>query len=173
MRVVPILALAAGCAGSSFSKDDSGAVAGQLTGLSYASLAAAQPHPTLGAPPHVATVDQTVHCMAGGTAGLTGDFTGNLDASGTGTYSIAVMSTFTDCALGNGLVINGAPYLSTTGTLSFSQGTLTTGSVMYTGAFTAGGETCNVDFTIALAAAGPAPRALGSICGNVLDIRQH
>jgi hypothetical protein len=161
------LVVAAGCAGNGISKDDSSAVMAQLMTASFSAKAAATP-----AGPKIA-IDQTTSCFAGGSLAISGELDGDVDATGTGTDSLDLMTTFTDCNVGNGLVINGAPYLATTGTFAFAQGALSDGTVTYSGAFSTGSYTCNVSFTFQLAAAGPPPRMSGTICGHALDVRQH
>ena len=173
MRVVPVLALVAGCTGSSFSKDDSNAMMKQLAAISSTALDAAQP--PLDAPPPVAlSIDQTVACQGSGHSTIAGDLSGDVDQNGTGSYSLDLMTTFSDCNIGNGVVVSGAPYLSTTGMFTFDAGTLTGSHVTYTGAFTANGDTCNIDFTVTLASQGPrVPLATGAICGNAVQLAQH
>jgi hypothetical protein len=173
MRVLPILVLAAGCTGSSFSKDDSGATAIQLQQISYSVLSAAHASMPGTQPPVTVSLDQSVACVAGGSSTVSGDFASTVDATGTGSYSLDLMTTMTDCAIGNGVVINGAPYLATTGTLTFHGFALTSGVVTYSGAFTANADTCNVGLTVTLAEAGPAPRVTGTICGRAIELQQH
>ena len=151
MRWFPLLALAVGCTGSSFSKDDSTVVMGQLVIASATARVG-----MMGAN----SIDQTVACFGGGTAGVSGEFTQS---------SVDLMMTFADCNAGNGLVINGAPYLSLTGT--FTQ---TSSDIALGGALTVNGDTCNVDLRMTLASEGPAvPYANGSICGNSVTFRAH
>jgi hypothetical protein len=171
MRLLPILAFAAGCASNSFSKDDSGAVLNELMAVSNAALHSSAPQITAPNPP-VVSLDQAFSCAGGGTSALAGEFSGDVDATGTGAYSLDLMTTFADCAIGNGLVIGGAPYLATTGKLSFDHGALTGGFITYSGAFSAYGDTCNIDLTIATNF-GPFETATGSICRNAIDIRRH
>jgi hypothetical protein len=171
MRALPILALAAGCASNSFSKDDSGAVLNELMAVSYAALHSSTPQTAAPNPP-VVSLDQAFSCAGGGTSALAGEFSGDVDATGTGSYSLDLMTTFADCTIGNGLVIGGAPYLATTGKLSFDAGDLVSGSITYSGAFSAYGDTCNIDLTIATPF-GPFQRATGSICRNTIDVRWH
>jgi hypothetical protein len=172
MRLLPILALAAGCASNSFSKDDSGAVVQHLVTVSYSALHSAQPQAT-GTLPPVVSVDEAFACQGGGTSALAGGFSGDVDAAGTGSYSLDLMATFADCALGNGLVIAGAPYLATTGKLTFQTRELIRGSITYSGAFTANGDTCNIDVTLGFTSGAGVARATGSICGSAVDSSWH
>lgn len=144
MRWFPIVALVAGCTGSSFSKDDSNAVMTELIGVSATTRAGM---------PGATSIDQTIACAGGGTAGVSGEFSAS---------SFDLMTTFSDCNVGNGLVINGAPYLATTGTF-----TDTSFNLAFTGAVTANGDTCNIDFRVTQTGAS------GSICGNSVSFRAH
>ncbi|HEY1556476.1 MAG TPA: hypothetical protein VGF94_16690 [Kofleriaceae bacterium] len=169
MRPAVFLVLAAGCgASSTMGKDDSAAIAAQLGTLSAAALASAQDAlPSPGAPLST-SAEQSIACSAGGSAGVSGDLDGDFAADLTGTYSLDLMSTFADCVVGNGIVINGAPYLATTGTLSFRGGALVTGTITFSGALTAGNDTCNVDVMLHL----PGGAASGAVCGNALRVAQ-
>jgi hypothetical protein len=171
MRVLPILALAAGCASNSFSQDDSEAVVGQLLTVSTSTVTTAQPQ-AMSTPPPVISIDQAFACGGGGTSAVTGDASGDVDATGTGSYSLDLMTTFSDCVLNNGLVVSGAPYLATNGKFTFQGRGLSSGSITYSGAFTANGDTCHIDFTIMFIGQGP-PSATGSICGNAIDRTAH
>jgi len=155
-------------------RDDSSAVVAQLTSASAAVNSSVQT--SLGTneyPQAMISADQTLPCANGGSVAVAGDLSGDLDAGATGSYSLDLMTTFADCALGTGLVVNGAPYLTTTGTLSFQAGTLTAGAIAYSGAFTASGDTCNIDVTIKLAAgAHPTFSATGTVCGSTVKVNQ-
>jgi len=155
-------------------RDDSSAVVAQLSAASELAVASVQLSVPNDAPtPGMLSADKTVACASGGSVGIAGDLSGNFDTSATGSYSLDLMTTFTDCGLGNGLVINGAPYLTTTGTLSFQTAALTVGTVSYSGAFTANGDTCNIDVTLRLAGAPhPAINATGTVCGNAIKLGQ-
>jgi hypothetical protein len=173
MRALPILALAAGCTGNSFSKDDSRGMMYQLMMSSSATLDAAQPQ-TSQPPPVALSIDEMLACQAGGVLRISGDLSGDIDEAGTGSYSLDLMTTFADCDIGKGMIVSGAPYLSTTGMFTFDGGVLTDGHMTYSGAFTANGDTCNVDFTLTLAAEGPRfPFADGAICGNSTQFSAH
>ena len=173
MRWLPLVLLFGACAGNTLAQDDSNAVMGQLVAVSVTAMTAAQPHPNA-APPLVLSIDQTVACAAGGSAEVSGELSGDVDpATGTGTYSIDLMTTFSDCNVGNGMIVNGAPYLSTTGMFSFQSYALSGATITYSGAVTANGDTCNVD----LGVAGLGPRgvssATGTICGHAVRSAYH
>jgi len=173
MRLGPWLVLLAGCgAGSSPGKDDSAAIATQLATVSgIAFVTAQQSIPNDGPPPSTST-EKTVTCAGGGSAGLAGDLNSNVGAGGTGSYSLDLMTTFTDCNLGTGLVLNSAPYLSTTGTVSFLGGGLAAGTVTFSGAVAVGVDTCNIDVAVQLTSTpNRSPRTTGTICGYAVTAR--
>lgn len=173
MRFLPLVALLSACAGSTLGQDDSNAVMGQLVTMTVVATSAAAPHAET-TPPLVVSIDRTVTCPNGGAAEISGDLSGDIDATtGTGSYTVDLMTTFSECALGNGLVINGAPYLSTSGVLSFQGFGLTGANMSYSGAVTANGDTCHVD--LAMAGLGPTAvsTARGTICGNAVRAFRH
>jgi len=151
-------------------KDDSSAVVVQLASSSNAVSASVQDSlRTNEAPQAMVSADKTLPCAGGGSIAVAGDLTGDLDASATGSYQLDLMTTFTDCALGNGLVVNGAPYLTTTGTMTYRSGALTVAAISYSGAFTANGDTCNIDVTLSIA---PSFSASGVVCGSAVKLSQ-
>ena len=172
MRFFPLVILVAGCAGNAVGQEDSNAVLGQLVSLSYSATAVAQPRTDV-APQPLISLDRSLACQAGGSSAISGELTGDIDAAtGSGAYAVDLMTTFSDCNAGNGLVIAGAPYLPTEGTFSYTHGELSSETLSYSGALTANGEACNIDVT--LTASAPAGwTARGTICGNAVRASSH
>jgi hypothetical protein len=160
MRILSILALAS-CTSHSFSRDDATAMAVEMSQLSLVATHASTDT-------KVTSLDQVIPCDSG-SARIQGEVTGTVGPTGSGTRSVALTTTYTGCTIGDA-VIDGD--LAMTGMLTFDANRAS-GSVSFTGSFTASGQTCQSDFTVTVASAGPAPLLEGTICGTPLRITQH
>jgi hypothetical protein len=99
------------------------------------------------------TIAQTVPCSGGGTISVSGDFTGTLNSSGTGSVQEQIAATPANCSV-DGLVINGDPQVNVAGQINVSNGMIVfpvtgteTGGVTF-GPKPSGSCTFNVTFTL-------------------------
>lgn len=149
MHRLGLLVFATGCM-AQFTQEDAQAFANVLDASTASGLNGNTPLLPLVPPPF----DSTVACSEGGRSGAAGDITGSLNQFGNGSLYAGFVATFTDCQE-NGVVFNGDPYLSATGSMSFSNGQMTSGSLSFGGAFRwdeAGGSGgCNVNLSLILA----------------------
>jgi hypothetical protein len=67
------------------------------------------------------TLAQTVSCSGGGTIAVSGDITGTLNNSGTGSVQEQIAATPANCSV-DGLVINGDPQVDVAGQINISNG---------------------------------------------------
>ncbi len=67
-------------------------------------------------------VTARTNCTAGGRIEVNGSLTGNIDETGSGVLLLQVLETITDWRCIGGFVINGDPYLSVAGSMSFQGG---------------------------------------------------
>ena len=168
---VLVLVLASGCMQAELTQEDAQSFANVLEGGTSSGLSSATGV--------VAYVPQgfssTAACSAGGRMGVFGDFSGSIDnTTGNGVIFTQITATFTDCDEGD-VVFNGDPYVSATGSMSFSSGQMTSGSVTFRGGFrwdeTGGSGSCQVDLSLVLQSATSKYSHLsGTVCGYQVEV---
>ena len=125
--------------------------------------------------PTTVQVNQTQPCAFGGNASVAGMASGNVDPmTGTGSVSADIMATFTDCGVGQNLVVNGAPYLSLTASAYYLSFAVSQASMTFSGAFCwndcSARNTCDIDVTFQLpSTTQAAPSGSGHICGTQVN----
>jgi hypothetical protein len=169
MRRLCLFLLATGCT-TQFTQEDAQAFANELDASTASGVSGNTPLLPLVPPPF----DSTVACAEGGRSGVAGNVTGSLDQFGNGSLYAGFVATFTDCQ-DNGVVFNGDPYLSATGSMSFSNGQMTSGSLSFGGALRwdqAGGSgSCNVNLSLILASQTSTYSHLsGTVCGFSVEV---
>jgi len=184
--VVAVLALF-GCSltdvttSSGMSSGEANAIAtqiGEAFARSMGGVAPAAPVATqaLGGPSAVVVNVQVTHrtnCTAGGHIEVLGNLTGNLSDTGTGVLLLQVTETLSDWRCVGGYVINGDPYISVAGSMSFINGQpSSTTSFSFGGGFkwgTTSKESCQMSLTLLLRADGTGILS-GTVCGNIVNI---
>lgn len=174
MRTFALLALSlAACASDPppLSSQDQALVMAQMFSMAgTAQAAAGQPAAAFRETPAVVQVNQSQACAFGGNAAVAGMASGSVDqTTGTGSVSVDIMATFTDCGVGQNFVINGAPDLSLTAEFDYLSFALSHASVTLSGAFCwndcSSGHTCDIDVTFQLpSSTQPQPSGSGHIC---------
>ena len=183
--------LVVGCGGGNGSNSSSSLSASQASAIA-AQIAQAASHSAANSPsgaivthahPQSVTCNQsgcqifqqfsaTITCSVGGNIGVTGDISGATDASGTGLIQIQGQETLTNCSPEQGLVLNGAPYISMTGNFSFLNGNPSTNqSISIGGGFSWGSsanQVCQVNLTANFNANGSGDLS-GTLCGQQVN----
>src|SRR6267142_713528 len=117
------------------STSDQALVMAEMFSVAGSALSASGTPATFAPTPAVVQVNSSSACAFGGTAQVAGMASGNVDSmTGTGAVSVDIMATFTNCAVGQNLIVQGAPDLSLTGTFDYLSFELSQGSITFGGA---------------------------------------
>lgn len=131
---------------------------------------------------HVQQVGYRINCPLGGRVEVTGNISRNLDLGLSGTVQVDLRQTYTDCAYspaaGQTVTVNGDPYLTLSGTLSYLNGAPATqqrlrwdGAVRWTIQPGGGGGRCDANLELNLPTLATAVsqwgRLTGSWCGAI------
>ena len=155
-------------AANAFAKQVSEAFANSMNGVAPAPPPSTE---AMGGPSPVAINIQVTHrtnCTAGGNIQVLGNLTGNISDTGSGLLLLQVTETISDWQCIGDLVINGDPYVSVAGHMSFLNGQLSSPTI-----FTASGgfkwgtgskQSCQMSLNILIRADGT-----GSVTGTVCD----
>jgi hypothetical protein len=124
-------------------------------------------------------VASIVDCSGGGTVSVTGSNTGDLDYSNTGSATISLVYTPTNCSIqGTNLVTNASPGLAFAGSLFYFYGGVSSFTVTETGSITYGPNpsgVCQTNLTIAANFEGDAQHTTeactltGTACGQTIN----
>jgi hypothetical protein len=119
-------------------------------------------------------VNHRTNCTAGGRMEVSGSITGVIDdQTGSGTLFSQTLETITDWRCITGFVVNGDPYISGSGNMSFAGGQLaSTASFNFGGGFrwgTAAKDGCSLILTI-LINPDYSGRVSGVVCGYSVDV---
>jgi hypothetical protein len=110
---------------------------------------------------------QTTNCTAGGRMQVSGNISGSIDPnSGSGVLLLQVLHTITDWRCVGGLVMNGDPYLSVTGQMSFLGGAMSSAASFRFGGGVKWGTTANESLQVNLTAL-VNPNGSGKISGVI------
>lgn len=179
MRTFALLAFTlAACASDppKLSSQDEALVMAQMFSMAgTAQTAAGQPAAAFRQAPVVVQVNESQACAFGGSAAVAGMASGSVDSmTGTGSVSVDIMATFTNCGVGQNFVVNGAPDLSLTAEFDYLSFALSHGSVTFSGAFCwndcSAGNTCDVDVSFQLPSSTQAqPSGSGHICNTQVN----
>lgn len=176
IAAVPAVALLLGCTASDITGSSDGPSANQAKALaehfadafshamssasfSMAPRAAASRAPreagssTAGVPINWPLSGRT-NCTAGGRIEVSGSITGNIDDQGSGILLLQVLKTITDWSCIPPYIVNGDPYLSAAGSISFQDGVQSSpASIDFGGGFkwgTSAAESFQIDMTMIL-----------------------
>jgi len=119
-------------------------------------------------------VDERFHCPGGGTATDRGTVVGTLDEDLTGQATLETRQTYTNCRTDSGLILNGAPHTTATGTARFVNGELAgeqsahvSGAVRHESPESSG--SCAVDLRVTFTP-GQGATAHGTACGEPMNV---
>ncbi|HKJ01329.1 MAG TPA: hypothetical protein VJ997_02710 [Longimicrobiales bacterium] len=144
---------------------------------SMAGVTPAPPAPTeaLAGPSAVAVNVQVTHrtnCTAGGHIEVLGNMTGNISDTGSGVLLLQVTETISDWRCVGDYVVNGDPYVSVAGSMSFLNGQpSSTTSFSFGGGFkwgTASEDSCQMSLTLLLRTDGTGHLS-GTVCGEGIN----
>lgn len=192
-RVAPFwVAVSVFLAGCSSATDEGGDTEQKLTaeqakwvaefvagvGTTGVNSGATQAPSALAAPEQVAvnqSIDYRYTCTTSGNIHVLGSLTGSISDTGSGLISLGITETLSDCrsrtTSGGWLELNGAPYLSLTGTFSFlNWAPATQQSMSMGGAFmwafdTGQSGTCQIQLSILFNSATGDGSVTGTVCG--------
>lgn len=129
-------------------------MAGSGVSASLRPLAAAAAGSGAASVPINQQVTGVTNCTAGGRIEVSGNLTGNIDETGSGVLFLQVLETITDWRCIPPYVINGDPYLSAAGSMSFQNGQLASpASISFGGGFkwgTTAAESFQIHLTLLL-----------------------
>ncbi len=112
-------------------------------------------------------------CTSGGTMRVSGNISGTISSSGSGTILISATETISDWSCLPPLVINGDPYISLSGTFSFLNGVPATQQhVGMSGGIkwgTSSVQSCQIHLDTNFNRDGTG-RTTGTVCGNSVDV---
>ncbi|NIR46069.1 MAG: hypothetical protein GWN99_16705 [Gemmatimonadetes bacterium] len=183
LRLASVLLAAAflGCGGDSTGTDGeamteeaAAVMAGEILGALVGALDSPSGAPAPSAP--VAINVQYSHrhfCPAAGHVDVSGSLTGSFDSeTGSGSAWLQVLATLTDCTFEvNGIasVLNGDPYLSTTGSFTWLNGApATQQSIDIGGALDRDGQFCAINLSVIYSIDGTTTYS-GTVCGYSIN----
>ena len=136
-------------------------------GMSSANPAAlAPPEGGPAAVPINVQITSRTNCTAGGRMEVSGSLTGSISNTGSGILLLQVLQTVTDWECIGGLVINGDPYLSITGQMSFLGGAMSSAATFRFGGGIKWGTTAAESIQVNLTAI-VNPNGSGTISGTI------
>ena len=119
-------------------------------------------------------VDERFDCPGGGTATDTGPVVGTLDENLTGQATLEARPTYADCRTDSGIILNGAPHTTATGTARIVNGELAgeqsahvSGAVRHESPESSG--SCAVDLRVTFTP-GQGAAAHGTACGEPVNV---
>lgn len=198
MAVTAFLAVCSGCGGGSGSTTppapttltaaQATAVATQMesafvadSGLIGANLCPTPPSTEIGWEDYCTiSVANSAPCGGGGSVGIDGLLTGNVDFTDTGTFTGVLTAAPTNCSIaGTALVVNGDPSLSVSGAVNFFYGGITSFAVTESGSVTYGPKpagVCQTNLTITASFLGNAQHTIksctltGTACAQTINL---
>lgn len=159
-------------AANAFAKQVGEAFANSMDGVAPAPSVATE---ALGGPSPVAINVQVTHrtnCTAGGNIQVLGNMTGSISDTGTGVLLLQVTETISDWRCVGDYVINGDPYVSVSGHMSFLSGQMSSPTIFsLSGGFkwgTASKDSCQMSLSILLRNDGTGS-ITGTVCGEIVN----